>query len=241
LPESSFSDEILSERCVTVVFELFKGRGESQVDSIEAGIGEMLSTVKETLGMAIGALLREVLPEEVRRPLRKRDKAINRVERTIRRQLVVHAGVQGAQADLPLLFVYMSISKDIERVGDIAKDLWDIADAGADFSRAADREEVVGYARKLEDLVEKTAVVFADRDEETAIRVLNETDELKDFFERLMLSQLDSGEPASEAAARALLYRHFQRIAAHLMNVMTAVVMPFDRLDYWDEKRVDRE
>ena len=224
-----------------MIFELFRGRGESQVDTIEAEIAEMLSAAGDTFAMAIGALLREVLPEEVGRPLRKRDKSINRVERSIRRQLVVHAGVQGASADIPLLFVYMSISKDIERVGDIAKDLWDIADAGADFSNAPDREEIVNYTAKLSDLVEKTATVFGDRDEETAIRILNETDELKDYFERLMLSQLDSGEAASEAVARALVFRHFQRIAAHLMNVMTAVVMPLDRLDYWDEKKLDRE
>ena len=25
------------------------------------------------------------------------------------------------------------------------------------------------------------------------------------------------------------------------MNVLTAVVMPFERLDYWDEDKVDRD
>lgn len=31
------------------------------------------------------------------------------------------------------------------------------------------------------------------------------------------------------------------RITAHLMNVLTAVAMPFERLDYWDEDKIDRD
>ena len=56
-----------------------------------------------------------------------------------------------------------------------------------------------------------------------------------------MLDQLAATESASVAVARALLYRYVNRIVAHLMNVMTAVVMPLDRLDYWDEDKMDRE
>ncbi len=52
--------------------------------------------------------------------------------------------------------------------------------------------------------------------------------------------------PPSERCAGAvnrptapLIY--VNRIIAHLMNVMTAVVMPLDRLDYWDEDTIDRD
>jgi hypothetical protein len=47
--------------------------------------------------------------------------------------------------------------------------------------------------------------------------------------------------PSTVGVPKALLFRHLKRITAHLMNVLTAVVMPFDRLDYWDEDKVDRE
>jgi len=41
--------------------------------------------------------------------------------------------------------------------------------------------------------------------------------------------------PALAAVPRALLYRFLKRVAAHCANVVTAVVMPVDRLDYFDE------
>ncbi len=224
-----------------MVFELFRGRGSSQIDTIEQQIGEMLATTHETFSLAMDSLLRIIDPAKVGQQLRKADKSVNRVERMIRRELVVHAGVHGPSADSPLLFVYMSISKDIERVGDINKDLWDLAAAGVDLSQLDPAGEFAGYGEEIKGLILETARVFAERDMETAARLLNETDEVKDRFDDQVVLQLASTAPASEAVARALLYRYLKRIVAHLMNVMTAVVMPLDRLDYWDEDRMDRE
>jgi phosphate uptake regulator len=223
-----------------MVFEFFRGKGESQVETIEAQIGEMLATTRETFGMALDALTRRADPEEVGKPLRKADRSVNKVERRIRRELVVHAGVRGSEADIPLLLTYMSISKDIERIGDMTKDMWGLAAAGVDISASPYLDEILGHAEGISDLITETARVFSERDAESATRLLKEMDALKDRYEELMLAQLHSAGPTSEAVARALLYRHIHRIAAHLMNVMTAVVMPLDRLDYWDEDKVDR-
>jgi hypothetical protein len=40
--------------------------------------------------------------------------------------------------------------------------------------------------------------------------------------------------------ARALAHRYLKRIVAHVMNILSAVVMPLDRLDYFDEDPEDR-
>jgi phosphate uptake regulator len=224
-----------------VVFELFKARSDSQVDVIEGQIGEMLSTTHETFVMAMDALFRRADPVEVGKPLRKADKSVNKVERSIRRSLVVHAGVHGTQADAPLLFTYMSISKDIERIGDMTKDMFDLAAAGVDLTGTPNAGDIDDHARAVAGLILETARIFAERDAEAATRLLNRCDDLKDRYEELMLAQLASTGDVSEAVARALLYRYINRIISHLMNVMTAVVMPLDRLDYWDEDKMDRD
>jgi phosphate uptake regulator len=224
-----------------VVFELFKAKGDSQVDVIEGQIGEMLATTHETFVMAMDALFRRADPAEVGKPLRKADKSVNKVERSIRRSLVVHAGVHGTQADAPLLFTYMSISKDIERIGDMTKDMWDLAAAGVDMRGVPNADDIDTHAAGIAALILETARVFAERDGSAAAQLLNRCDDLKDRYEQLMLSQLSAGGPVDQAVARALLYRYVNRIISHLMNVMTAVVMPLDRLDYWDEDKMDRD
>lgn len=223
-----------------MVFELFRGSGDSQVDAIEEEVRVMLTTASETLRMALDALTRRTEPDAVGRKLRKRDKSINKVERAIRRQLIVHAGVRGALADVPVLFVYMAIAKDIERVGDMAKDLWDLAAAGADMSAEPLREVADTVGETLGRLIDDTARVFGERDAEAAIEILNASDEAVDRYEEAMLAQLQADD-AGTAVTSALFYRLVTRITAHLMNVLTGVVMPFERLDYWDEDKVDRE
>ncbi len=206
---------------------------------IEGEITEMLSTADKTLQMAFAALARRVQPEEVGDDLRRKDRRINRVERSIRRQLVIHAGVRGSEVDLPVLLVYMSIAKDIERVGDIAKDLWDLAASGADMSEGEDLVKLDTVAKTISGLISDTARIYGERDTEAAVEILNHADELSDSYEAAMLAQLEATD-ARLAVTRALYYRYLMRITAHLMNVLTAVVMPFHRLDYWDEDKIDR-
>ena len=55
------------------------------------------------------------------------------------------------------------------------------------------------------------------------------------------VNQLKSEEAAREAVPRALLCRYLKRITGHLMNVITSLVMPLERLDYYDEAKADRD
>src|SRR5690606_18099396 len=140
----------------------------------------------------------------------------------------------------PALFVYMSIAKDIERVGDLAKDMWDLAYAGADMSRGELKEIADGVGEKVLRLIDDTARVFGERDAEAAIDILNAIDKDYDNYKTKKMAEM-MNDNAAEAVALALYYRNATRITTHLMNELTAVVMPYERLDYWDEDKVDRD
>ncbi|HLU52224.1 MAG TPA: PhoU domain-containing protein, partial [Acidimicrobiia bacterium] len=193
-----------------MVFELFRGAGESQVEAIEEEIATMLATSGETFRMALDALTRRTDPAKIGKTLRKRDRSINKVERAIRRRLIVHAGVRGALADAPVLFVYMSIAKDIERVGDLAKDMWDLAAAGADMSEGELKEAADQVGEKVLRLIDDTARVFGERDAEAAIDILNASDMDVDYYEAQMLAQMKA-DNAADAVALALFYRYATR------------------------------
>lgn len=223
-----------------MVFELFRGSGGDQIESIEQRIGGMLADCGAEFDMAMAAVMGDASAADMGKRLRKRDREVNRAERAIRRELVVIAGVRGSGAEVPLILVYMSIIKDIERVGDYAKNIWDIADAGVSLSDASDRREIEAHVEEIRQLIRETARIFGERDSEAARQVLPETDALLDVFDELVVTQIRSNAPSHFGVPRALLYRYFKRIVAHLMNVITSVVMPLDHLDYWDEDKADR-
>lgn len=223
-----------------MVLNFFRSGSEGSLEVIEQQLQEMLSDNETTFGYAADALFGRVNPKEIGKPLRKSDRQVNRGERSIRRELIVHAGVAGA-ADYPLMLVYMSIIKDIERVGDYSKNIWDLTIDGFTLDGASDAQSWSDRIDRTAELISSTASVFAQRDEARAKEMLLKMDQWTGDFDEEISKLIREGSDAGPAAPRALLNRYLKRITAHLMNVMTAVVMPLDRLDYWDEDRVDRD
>jgi phosphate uptake regulator len=224
-----------------MVIEFFRGGADSQLEEIEGLIIQMLLDCRHTFDLAINALVGGTEPSTVGKQISKTDVGVNKAQRQVRKELVVHASVQGAAADLPMVLSSMSIVKDAERIGDYAKNIWDIAAAGVDLSTAADIAQLIKYRDRTSDMIGETARVFRERDIDAAHRMIQESDAIQDEYDAGVRELLGGGTPeAPDAVARALLYRYLKRISSHAMNVLTSLVMPLHRLDFYDEKKADR-
>jgi len=224
-----------------MVLDFFRGGGDAQLEQIEAQIRQMLVDDRHTFDTAINALIGGTDPELVRKDVHKSDRRVNKAERAVRRQLVVHVSVRGTSADITLVLASMSVVKDAERIGDYSKNIWDIANSGIDLSDAEDIGVLMRHRDRISTLIGETARVFGDKDLEAAHNLLRGGDDLQAEYDELIDEQLRTDRPAREAVPRALLYRYFKRITAHLLNILTSLVMPIDRLDYYDEDKADRE
>jgi phosphate transport system protein len=222
-----------------MVFEWFKSQSGSAVEGIERQIAQMFVDSEEVLRLAVSAFDPDVVAREIGKRVRNTDRQVNRAERSIRRELLVHASLHGG-ANLPLVLVYMSIIKDIERLGDYAKNIWDVAVVVEDLPAAPDLSEFGPLFDRTIALVSEIADIYSERDSARAIATLKQCDEWLDEFDTNVEQWMASPAPSTEGVPKALLNRHLKRITAHLMNVLTAVVMPVDRLDYWDEDKADR-
>lgn len=222
-----------------MIMRFFRGSGEDRLEEVEAELQQMLADDRHSFDVATSALIGGANVEVVGPDLRETDHRVNKLERAIRRKLVVHASVQGS-VDIPAILVAMSIVKDVERIGDYAKNIFDLAAEGADFSTAEDRDELIAYRDRISRMITEAGEVYRDRDDERARELISEGDVLQDQFDDLVHALVTADVRGSEAVPRALFYRHLKRIVAHLMNVMTAVVMPLDKLDYFDEDVHDR-
>jgi phosphate uptake regulator len=222
-----------------MVLDFFRSGSEGSLDKVEQQVQEMLSDNETTFRLATDAAFGRVDPGEIGKELRKSDRQVNRGERSIRRELVIHSGVAG-RADFPLILVYMSIIKDIERVGDYSKNIWDLTIDGFRLAGTPDERMWADRFERTQKLISETGVIFAERDSDRAKTMLSQMDEWTDDYDDEISALVREGSSAGPAVPRALMNRYLKRITSHLMNVMTAVVMPLDRLDYWDEDKADR-
>ena len=223
-----------------MVLEFFKGGADESLEEIEGLIIQMLLDDRHTFDLAINTVVGGTEAASVGTEVRKTDRKVNRAERDVRKRLVVHASLRGERVDLPRVLVAMSVVKDAERIGDQSKNVWDLGSSGIDLSEADDIDYLVGLRDQTSNLIAECARIYKERDEKAAHALIPKMDVYLDDFDACVLRQIESTAGPRDAVPRALLCRYLKRITAHLMNVLTSLVMPLHRLDYYDEDKADR-
>ena len=208
-------------------------------EEIQQRFVQMLEDGRHIFDASANALVGGTDPEAIRADLFATDRRINETEQELRRLIVVHGSVHGAPS-FPALLVTMSVAKDAERIGDYAKNFYDLVKYGADFEDAPDHELLADYRDRVSNLLSDAAETFQNRDEERARALIAQADSFLDEYDAQVKAASQSTGPASDAVARALYFRFLKRITAHVMNFLTSLVLPVDRLDYYDETKDDR-
>ena len=191
----------------------------------------MLEDGQRVFEDAAGALLGERDVEAVRAGLFETDRRINKTEQEMRRRIVVHGTVHGV-GSFPSLLVLMSVGKDAERIGDYGKNLFDLAVAGPDLG--PERGELAGLVREIVALLEHTRSAYRSEDPREAKAYLEEADRIEDACDRSVARAL--GVRGENRAGQVLALRYLKRVASHASNVVTSLVMPLDKLDFFDER-----
>ncbi len=168
------------------------------------------------------------------------DKEVNRAERDVRKKVMMHLTVSGP-ADLASGLVLVSVVIDIERIGDYAKNIYDLArwhprrlEAGSLEAQVADIERRVGR------LFGEMVVAFKASDVEMARAIMLEYKEhLSTDCERVVM-QIVAGEVTDlspgDAATLVLYVRYLKRVSAHARNLVSGIVNPFHRIGYKEKK-----
>ena len=216
-----------------MVMSFFRRPDDSGIDHIEAQVQRMVTDARHTFDLAMNAVTGGSVAS-VADEVRRTDRQINVTEMEIRRELVVHFSVH-AGGDATEMLVFMNMVKDLERIGDYNKNVFDLAEEGVSFAEADDLERILGFRDEISSRIALMGEILTVRDEERARAYIARSDELRREFDTLVNGLIHSTEPALHAVPRALLYRFLKRITAHSLNVVTAVIMPVDRLDYYDE------
>ena len=167
----------------------------------------------------------------------KKDISINKTERRIRKRLVEHLSIQPGDSTNQCL-VFMSITKDAERIGDYCKNLLEVAvHYGKPFPEDSYVEALKNIQSQVEEMFAKTADCFRNDSVEIAKSVHHMKTSLGKDCEDFILRIYSSGDlDVPTAVSYVLISRFFKRVISHLGNISTSVSMPVHKLDYYDEK-----
>lgn len=216
-------------------------KGSDPLDEMIDQFTRMLKDGKWMFEQASDALLTRTDPDALSDELYEKDRQINACEQNVREKIVTHLSL-GHQADLSTCLILMSVAKDAERIGDYAKNIFEI---GRFYRRDLVHPQFAPTLAEVRtDLVpmfDQVRQAFVDADGDTARGVLElagRTTKKCDLLIRQLLGAHGTVD-ADEAVAYVLLARFYKRVAAHLGNIATSVVSPVSMLDYRTPAGVD--
>lgn len=211
-------------------------RSNDAIASMGENFTGMLALAQE-LTLAAGRFFFETPPTpDDRTSISKRDVQLNKLERRIRKQITAHLTLGEGQQDAPYCLLLMSLVKDVERIGDYCKNIAELYDIGGgpmpDDDSAGELREI---RAAVEDTFQRGAKAFDESDTETAMDLLRRGKELTRRCDRLVSQVARSDHDAATTTTLVLGARYYKRIQAHLLNILSGVVMPLHKLDYYDE------
>lgn len=168
------------------------------------------------------------------------DRKVNSLQRDIRKRVVEHLSLQPS-VNVPTCLILMSVVKDAERLGDYCKNLFEVSKL---LAKPLDKEKYLKLFNNIEneisELFEQTKKAFIESDEEKAKNSWSYKREISQRCDGIIKELANSNIAINEAVCFTLMARYFKRIAAHLTNIATSVIVPLSDLDYFDEKRTEK-
>ncbi len=186
--------------------------------------------------------LRQMEDSQIDIDIRDQDHEVNKYEREVRRDVFNHLAVRGTST-LSSGLALITIIIDIERIGDYAKNMVELAMTHPGKLSGGKFEDEI---HKIEDdvaeqfKVTKHCLEFNDPEEGKA--------QLEKYFyinktcDRLVTSLVteeDRTIKCGDAVALGLYIRWLKRINSHLRNTTTSIVNPFDRIGFEPKKNTD--
>jgi phosphate transport system protein len=193
-----------------------------------------LQTCKEMFEATVQSL-RYTNTAELKIDIYEKDKQINKYQQEIRRKMLTHLAIsQKTEINTPLILT--SIVIDVERIGDYTKNIEDLAKKHPAKLQAGKYEDIIkNLEAEVKSKFHVVTSAFTAYDIEAAKEVMSEHRSITKQCDQIIneiVAEPYTGIPANDLVALALYVRYLKRISAHLTNIVSSVVNPFDKIGF---------
>jgi phosphate transport system protein len=183
-------------------------------------------------------LLRDVDTARMTLNIYEEDRGINAYQIQVRRRVLRYLAIAG-MVDLVPGLVLTSIVIDIERIGDYTKNISELATTYPRKLDCGRFEQRVGHIEQIvEKLFGEIRSIVESSNRQAARRLIDECSRVRKDADQI-IAELINGDDESmgraQTAVVALYVRYLKRVGAHLLNILSSVVNPFERIGYREQ------
>ena len=211
-------------------------KSEDSLSQAWSSSNEMLVFSHDMFNDSINAL-RSGEKNKVIKSIKQRDEIINQYHREIRKKVVTYYSVSKDILNIDSGLVLLNMVVDIERVGDYSKNILDLA---KHHPKKLVSEKISDELRIIEKAVierfKNTVIAIETMDEDIAGKLIKSyRSDLGKISDNLVASSISGNFQIGEehkASSMVLYARYLKRIGAHLKNITSVVVNPFESIGY---------
>ena len=211
-------------------------KSEDSLSQAWSSSNEMLVISHDMFNDSINAL-RSGEKNKVIKSIKQRDEIINQYHRDIRKKVVTYYSVSKDILNIDSGLVLLNMVVDIERVGDYSKNILDLA---KHHPKKLVSEKISDELRIIEKAVierfKNTVIAIETMDEDIAGKLIKSyRSDLGKISDNLVASSISGNFQVGEehrASSMVLYARYLKRIGAHLKNITSVVVNPFESIGY---------
>ena len=212
-------------------------KGKDFLSKVLEEFKDMLDDTKFMYESVCACLLDNKDDPDLKKNIYEIDKRVNVLQKDIRKRIVEHLALQPT-VDVTACLLLMSVVKDAERLGDYAKNLFEVTEL---LEKPIDRTSFSKYFNEVDKdvlgLFEQTKQAFIETNVDMATSAWEYEKRIAKGCDEIVAEVAKSNLTVNEAVCFALIARYFKRIVAHLVNIATSVILPLSDLDYFDERR----
>ena len=182
--------------------------------------------------MFIDAISVIVDQKSVREDIYERDRELNEKQIDVRKKMLEHLALNPGK-DLVASLVLIIIVTDIERIGDYAKNLMELAHLYSKPLRGKYIDFIQEGKEKTLKMFEDTIQAYIKCEPDVAKGIMEEQATFATECQEMLEKMIQDGDiTVKEGIIYALLIRYLKRVGAHLKNIASSIVNPFHRLGY---------
>ncbi len=198
---------------------------------------EMLEKTHNMFQQSVN-LLRDVDTAQMNLNIYEEDRDVNAYQIQVRRRVLRYLAIAGT-VDLVPGLVLTNIVTDIERIGDYTKNITELATTYPGKLECGGFEQRVGRTEQtVEKLFGEARSILESSNRQEARRLLNECSRVRKEADQIiaeLITEDDESMGRAQTAAVALYVRYLKRVGAHLLNILSSVVSPFERIGYREQ------
>jgi phosphate uptake regulator len=194
----------------------------------------MLEVAEQLFDKVTDVLLRKPGANVEDQELCARDSRVNQLEHSVREKIIEYLAFE-PEGDRPAALLLFSVVKDAERLGDFCKDIMEIAGHFPAGKSLGDyREPFLKMEAQLEGMFSKARNSFLKSNKALAKEVVDTRATVKAECRELLAEIMADRRLNSETAASlALAIYFFKRVAAHLFNIASSVIVPVTDIGHY--------